>query len=76
MSFSGALFTVLSVVFVFSPPRWGCGGWGIYSPAPSHCTLSFCPRGRGVFPTLPLFSVILCENINIKNKIRKKILFR
>ena len=57
MCFWGYIF-VLSFFFFFFSSTLGLRRGGGFTVPPPRTALSFCPRGRGVFPTLPLFSVI------------------
>lgn len=52
------LWGFIFVLSVFFSSTLGLRRGGEFTVPPPRTALSFCPRGRGVFPTLPLFSVI------------------
>jgi hypothetical protein len=51
-----SLWGFIFIFLVGFSPCWGCGGVvGGFTDPPPRTALSLCPRGRGVFPTLPYF---------------------
>ena len=73
MSFSGALFSFRR--WFFFSHAGAAEGWGVYSPAPSHCTVSLPQGQRGLPNPPPIFGDFCVRILILKIKSEKNIRF-